>query len=389
MSRLAVLGGEPAFPGGLPFVRPSVPPLDRVTARLAPSYDRGMLTNGPLVRQFEHACAERLGVPHVVAVSSCTTGLMLVVQALAAPGRRVLMPSFTFSATAHAATWAGAVPAFAECDPDTFLLDPAALDAVGDASLVMATHTFGAPCDPTTVVPRAGVPVVFDAAHAFGSSHGGRAVGGFGAAEVFSLTPTKPLVAGEGGLVATGDSALAERVREGRDYGNPGDYDTRFAGLNGRMTELHAAVGLESLASFDEHLARRRALADRYRTQLTGVPGVRLQRVAGDDHSTYKDLTVAVSAAEFGAGRDVLVDVLRAEGVDTRTYFSPPVHRQTAYGGRGTPPAGLPRTDRLASEVVSLPLWPDLPVAAVDRVASLVADVHVHAADLAGAGVPT
>ncbi len=246
----------------------------------------------------------------------------------------------------------------------------------------MATHTFGAPCDPTTVVPRAGVPVVFDAAHAFGSSHGGRAVGGFGAAEVFSLTPTKPLVAGEGGLVATGDTALAERVREGRDYGNPGDYDTRFAGLNGRMTELHAAVGLESLASFDEHLARRRALADRYRTQLAGVPGVRLQRVAGDDRSTYKDLTVAVSAAEFGAGRDVLVDVLRAEGVDTRTYFSPPVHRQTAYGGRGTPPAGLPRTDRLASEVVSLPLWPDLPVAAVDRVASLVADVHVHAADL-------
>jgi dTDP-4-amino-4,6-dideoxygalactose transaminase len=387
MRRLAVLGGEPAFPAGLPFVRPSPPPLERVGARLASSYDLGVLTNGPLVRGFEEATAERLGVAHVVATSSCTTGLMLAVQAVAERGKAVLMPSFTFSATAHAATWAGAVPAFADCDPGTFLLEEdVALDGAG---VVMATHTFGAPCHPSALEDRAreaGLPLVFDAAHAFGSTHRGRPVGGFGTAEVFSLTPTKPLVAGEGGLVATGDAALAETLRHGRDYGNPGDYDTSFAGLNGRMSELHAAVGLESLEDFDEHLARRRALADRYRRQLAGVPGVRMQQVDDGDRSTYKDLTVAVEPAAFGATRDDLVAALRAEGVDTRCYFSPPVHRQASYRGVGTPPGGLPRTDRLAAEVVSLPIWPDLPPAAVDRVAAVVAEVHQHAAELVGAG---
>jgi dTDP-4-amino-4,6-dideoxygalactose transaminase len=385
--RLAVLGGAPAFPDGLPFVRPSPPPLAQVAARLASSYDLGVLTNGPLVRELEEATAQRLGVAHVVATSSCTTGLMLAVQALAERGKTVLMPSFTFSATAHAATWAGAVPAFADCDPDSFLLDPA-LDLDG-AGAVMATHTFGAPCHPGTLeatAREAGVPLVFDAAHAFGSTHRGRPVGGFGTAEVFSLTPTKPLVAGEGGLVATGDGALAETLRHGRDYGNPGDYDTRFAGLNGRMSELHAAVGLESLARFDEHLARRRALAGRYRSQLAGVPGVRLQHVDEDDRSTYKDLTVAIEPDAFGATRDDLVGALRAEGVDTRCYFSPPVHRQASYRGVGTPPGGLPRTDRLAAEVVSLPIWPDLPVAAVDRVAAVVAEVHEQAGALVGVG---
>jgi len=385
--RLAVLGGEPAFPEGLPFVRPSPPPLDRVAARLASSYHLGVLTNGPLVREFEEATAERLGVAHVVATSSCTTGLMLAVQAVAERGKTVLMPSFTFSATAHAATWAGAVPAFADCDPDTFLLDPDVdLDGAG---AVLATHTFGAPCHPSALDRRArdaGVPLVFDAAHAFGSSHGDRPVGGFGTAEVFSLTPTKPLVAGEGGLVATDDGALAETLRHGRDYGNPGDYDTLFAGLNGRMSELHAAVGLEALDGFDEHLARRRALADRYRAGLAGVSGVRLQQVADGDRSTWKDMTVAIEPEAFGATRDDLGAALRAEGVDTRCYFSPPVHRQASYRGVGTPPGGLPRTDRLAAEVVSLPIWPDLPDAAVDRVVAIVADVHTQAGELAAVG---
>jgi dTDP-4-amino-4,6-dideoxygalactose transaminase len=390
VTRPAALGGEPAFPDGLPFVRPSPPPLDRVAARLAPSYDRGVLTNGPLVRELEEAAADRLGVPHVVAVSSCTTGLMLALQALVArgpePRRPVAMPSFTFSATAHAAVWAGAPPRFAECDPATFLLDlPAAAAAAYGAGVLVGTHTFGAPCRPSDLEDlgrAAGVPVLFDAAHAFGATHRGRPVGGFGAVEVFSLSPTKPLVAGEGGLVATRDRALAARVRDGRDYGNPGDYDTRFAGLNGRLSELHAAVGLESLARFDEHLARRTAVADRYRAALAGVPGLALQAVDPADTSTWKDLTVAVDPARFGTGRDALVAALRAEGVDTRCYFSPPVHRQAAYRLGGAPPADLPCTDRVAGRVVSLPIWPDLPLAAVDRVAGAIAAVHDHAGEL-------
>jgi dTDP-4-amino-4,6-dideoxygalactose transaminase len=391
MTRPALLGGPPAFPDGLPFFRPATPSLERVTARLAPSYDRGVLTNGPLVRQFEAEAAERLGVPHVVAVASCTAGLMLVFQALSRPGTAAVMPSFTFSATAHAARWAGAVPRFAECDVATCQLDVAdAADRLDGASLLIGTHVFGSPCTPEAVEKlgqSAGLPVVFDAAHGFGATRDGRPVGTFGDAEVFSLSPTKPMTSGEGGLVAIRDDALAERVRLGVDYGNPGDYDTLFAGLNARMSELHAAVGLESLVDLDAHLAIRRQLAARYAAALADVPGITPQLVDPRDASTYKDFTVVVDESVFGLDRDAVAAGLRAEGADTRPYFYPPVHRQHAYADLDTPE--LPVTDWVSDRVVSLPLWRDMPPAAVDGVVAALAGLSAHADEINSAASTT
>jgi len=392
MTRPALLGGQPTFPDGLPFFRPATPSLDRVQARLAPSYDRGMLTNGPLVRQFEAEAAARLGVPHVVAVSSCTAGLMLVLQALSRPGTAVVMPSFTFSATAHAARWAGAVPRFAECDPATCQLDVAdAATRLDGASVLVGTHVFGSPCTPEAVEElgrSAGIPVLFDAAHGFGALRDGRPLGSFGAAEVFSLSPTKPMTSGEGGLVAIRDDDLAERVRLGVDYGNPGDYDTLFAGLNARMSELHAAVGLESLVDLDAHLAVRRELAARYTAALGDVPGITPQQVDPRDASTYKDFTVIVDEDVFGLDRDAVAAGLKAEGADTRPYFYPPVHRQQAYADLDTPE--LPVTDQVAGRVISLPLWRDMPDDAVDAVVAALVRLGAHADAVAAAlGTPS
>jgi dTDP-4-amino-4,6-dideoxygalactose transaminase len=297
------------------------------------------------------------------------------------------MPSFTFSASAHAVAWNGIAPRFVECTADTFQAD---LDDVAGhldgAGAIMVTHVFGAPCRPVDVErlgAGAGIPVVFDAAHALGTLHCGRAIGGFGDAEVFSLTPTKLVVAGEGGLVATHRDDVAEALRVGRDYGNPGDYDTRFVGLNARLSELHAALALESLAELDSHLEIRRELAAHYVRLLAEVPGVRVQRVEDTDVSTWKDFTIAVDREAFGVSRDALVVALRADGIDTRNYFDPPAHRQQSHAAAADRP--LPVTERVAKEVVSLPLYRSLRAADVERVVEVIAAVRAQASAVAAA----
>jgi dTDP-4-amino-4,6-dideoxygalactose transaminase len=387
MRRPAAIGGEAAFGEGMPFFRPAKPPMEKVVERLRPSYESGMLTNSRLRAEFEETVSERLGGAHVIAVSSCTAGLMLVTQALATPGTEVAMPSFTFSATAHAAMWAGTTPRFTECSVTSCQIDVVdAAKRLENASLLVGTHVFGAPCRPEEVEElgrQAGIPVLFDAAHGLGGLHGDRPLGTFGDAEVFSLSPTKVVVAGEGGLVATRNPELAERIRLGVDYGNPGDYDTRFAGLNARMSEFHAATGLCSLDELDAHLAIRRELAGSYGAALAEVPGITMQHVDEGDQSTYKDLTVIVDENEFGVDRDTLGKALKADGVDTRPYFWPPVHRQQAYAHLDT--GELPATDWVSSRVISLPLWRDMPAGSVERVVEVLAGIHAHAGEVAEA----
>ncbi|MDQ4129497.1 MAG: DegT/DnrJ/EryC1/StrS family aminotransferase, partial [Actinomycetota bacterium] len=373
------------FPGGLALVRPSLPDTAGVAARLRQVLDSGILTNGPTVAALEEAVCGYLGVGHVVAVSSCTSGLMLVLQAVGTPGQ-VTMPSFTFAAGAHAVRWAGGQPSFADVDPLTLTLDPQ--DAAGrmnGAAALFATHLYGTPCDVERLEALAateGVPLLFDAAHALGSRRQGRLVGGFGTAEVFSLSPTKVTVAGEGGLIATNDRALAEACRLGRDYGNPGDYDCLFPGLNARMSELHATVALASLAGLDERVAHRAALAGQVRERLSGLVG--FPEVAAGDTSTYKDLTILVDADRFGLSAPELAAALRSEGIDTRRYYHPPVHRQKAYAHL-VPSRPLPVTDQVAEQVLTLPLWSHMESTAADRMADAVERIGAHATRVRGA----
>lgn len=383
----AMLGGPPAFPDGLPLVRPTIDDPEALIAALGRVVDSGMLTNGAQVRQLEEAVGERLGT-EVVAVSSCTAGLMLVLQALGATGR-VVLPSFTFSASAHAVVWAGGAVDFADVEAERGTLDPNGLgELLAGASAISATHIYGTPCEVEALerlAGDAGIPLVFDAAHALGSARNGVPVGRFGVAEVFSLSPTKVVVAGEGGLVATTDRALADTLRMGRDYGNPGDYDTRFPGLNARMSELHAAVALSSFARLDEHVARRGELVDRFEATIAGVPGLRVVRPADGDTSTFKDLTVVVDQHAYGLEAAGLQRALKAEGIDSRRYYHPPIHGQAAYAERWRTPRPLPVTDELARSVLSPPLWSHMSEATIERVASAVVEIHRHAAEIAAA----
>lgn len=375
----AFRGGSPAFPEGMPFMRPSVPDQEAIVERLRSILASGMLTNGPFVRELEDRAAEYLGVRHCVAVSSCTAGLMLVLTADLSGD--VVLPSFTFAATAHAAAWNQLRPVFADVDAGTLTLSPEAAErAMGvRTSVIMATHTFGTPCEVeelSSLARSSGVKLVFDAAHAFGSRRDGVPVGGFGDAEVFSLSPTKVMVASEGGLIATNNDVLAERCRIGRDYGNPGNYDCLFVGLNARMSEIHAAFALASMDGLDERIDRRNELAAMYKQALGNVPGISFPTVAESDRTTYKDFTILVEGSEFGMDAAELVGALAAEGIQTKRYYAPPVHTMQAYRSVAGKNGALPITDWAAKRVLTLPLWSSMEGPELLGVAAAVRRIH-------------
>jgi dTDP-4-amino-4,6-dideoxygalactose transaminase len=365
----------PAFPKLLPIVDPEGVPGEEFLEEVRGILASKQLTNGAYVRKFEEAAAEYLGVTHCVAVSSCTAGLLLVLKALDLGGE-VILPSFTFHATAHAVVWNGLTPVFADCDAKTFCVAPEAVRAQVSSrtAAILAVHLFGNPAAVTElegIAAELEISLIFDAAHAFGSSSHGKRVGGFGTAEVFSFSPTKLVVAGEGGLVATRDAALAEKLRAARNYGDAGNYNPEILGLNARMSEINAAMALHGLAGLDARIERRNEIRLRYERNLRDVAGIRFQEVSEGGRSTFKDFSVIVHEKEFGHSRDWLVELLHRENIGARKYFSPAVHWQKLYSvmwdGRA-----LPVTDLVSDGVVSLPIYSLLSDESVDKVCEVI-----------------
>jgi dTDP-4-amino-4,6-dideoxygalactose transaminase len=365
----------PAFPKLLPIVDPEGVPGEEFLEEVRGILASKQLTNGAYVKKFEEAAAQYLGVAHCVAVSSCTSGLLLVLKVLDLRGE-VILPSFTFHATAHAAVWNGLTPVFADCDARTFCVAPHAVRAQVSSrtAAILAVHLFGNPAavlELGEIAAELQVPLLFDAAHALGSSTGGRRIGGFGTAEVFSFSPTKLVVAGEGGLIATRDAGLAEKLRAARNYGDAGNYDPEILGVNARMSEMHAAMALRGLAGLDGRIERRNEIRTRYERNLEDVAGLRFQWVSEGGHSTFKDFSVIVDEKEFGHSRDWLLELLRLENIGARKYFWPPVHRQKLYRAQwdGRP---LPVTDLVSNGVVSLPIYSSLADESVDKVCEVI-----------------
>lgn len=380
--RPAVLGGRPAFPEGLRLLRPSLPAFETVRPELERAFASGILTKGPTLADYERRLAEHLGTRHAVAVSSCTLGLMLVLDGFG--GGEAIMPSFTFMATAMAALRSGLTPVFADIRHDTWCLDARrAEEAITPHTrVIMPVHLFGNPADSAAfedLSRRTGIPVVYDAAHGFGALEQGRPVGGAGLAQAFSTSPTKLLITAEGGVVATDDDEVAARIVVGREYGNDGDYDVVHPGVNARLSELGAALGTASLDQLEQEASRRNRLAAVYRDALAGLDGIGFQTVAPGNRSSYKDLSVRLGRG-FGLSRDALAAALTVEGIQTRAYYVPPAHRLTALAAsRARFEPLLPETNALADEVLTLPMYGSLTEAHVERVGEAVLAVHAQA----------
>jgi len=365
----------PAFETMLPIVDPEGLPGEEFLEDVRKIVASKQLTNGKYVRKFEEEAAAYLGVKHCVAVSSCTSGLLLVLRCLNLQGE-VVLPSFTFHATAHAVAWNGLKPVFADCDANAFCVDAAAVreQITARTAAILGVHVFGNPApvkELQEISERLGIALVFDAAHAFGSKSECKCVGGFGTAEVFSFSPTKLVVGGEGGLIATHDARLAKQLRAARNYGDAGNYDPELVGINARMGEINAALALRGLGSVDGRIARRNQIRKRYERNLRDVAGIRFQRVAEGGLSSFKDFSVIVDERAFGQTRDGLMSELRRNNIDTRKYFSPPVHVQRLYREvwDGRP---LPVTEEISSGIVSLPIYSSLTDASVDTICGVI-----------------
>jgi dTDP-4-amino-4,6-dideoxygalactose transaminase len=379
----AVLGGVPAFQSKINIVRPVMPDFSEMADSVQGILRSGMVTKGEHLKRFEQAVREHIGVRHAIAVSSCTSGLMLTYRGLGLTGD-VVVPSFTFMATVSALVWSGLRPVYADVDPGTTNLDPAAAEAAitPQTSAIVAVHNFGNPAEIDAlqdVANRHNLKLIFDSAHGFGALYQGQPVGGQGDAHVFSLSPTKLLITGEGGIVSTNDDALAEKIIMGREYGNSGSYDSAFAGLNARMPEFNAVLGLRSLARLEDAACTRNHAAEMFHEMLGILPGVEFQEVRAGNRCSYKDFSATFDPDRFGLTRDELGQALAAENIDTRKYYEPPVHRQTAYQHfyDGRP---LPNTEWLARNSLSFPMWSNMEPQVVTSICQAVQRIYQNRA---------
>jgi dTDP-4-amino-4,6-dideoxygalactose transaminase len=361
LNDLAVFGGRPCFECPLHVGRPHIGSREALQRRLDDLLDRRWLTNdGPYVHEFEARLADYVGVEHCVATCNATLALQIVARAMELTGE-VILPSLTFVATAHALVWEGLTPVFCDVDSRTNTLDPDAVEGlIGEHTAgIVGVHLWGTPCDVeklSTLAEAHGLRLMFDAAQAFGCSHGGRMIGGFGDAEVFSFHATKVLNSFEGGAITTNDARLAERARLMRNFGFADVDQVESLGTNAKMTEVAAAMGLTSLESLDTFIDANRANFNAYREGLGDLPGLSLRVHSGEEKRTYHHVVVDVDAERAGISRDLLHRVLHAENVLARRYFYPGAHRAEPY--RSTlPGAGsrLPVTESIVEGTLAFP----------------------------------
>lgn len=373
---LALLGGSPLFSEVLHVGRPAVGSRRVLLERIEGMLDRRWFSNdGPLVREFEQAIAEYVGVRNCVAMCNATVALEAVGRALRLEGE-VIVPAYTFVASAHAFSWQGLVPVLADIDDRSHNIDPEQIESLVTprTSAILAVHLWGRPCAMAQiegVAKRHGLAVIYDAAHAFACSSGGRMIGGNGSCEVFSFHATKFLNSFEGGAVVTNDDELASRLRRIRNFGFARWDDVVELGTNGKMTEVCAAMGLTSLESIDELIAANKRNWNAYRLALADLPGVSVLEYPTDERCNFQYVVVEIDSGKAALNRDEVMAVLHAENVLARRYFWPGVHRMAPYSEAGSV-RRVSNTEAVAGKVLVLPTGQAVDPGVAARISELI-----------------
>lgn len=383
---LAIFGGTPAFDKTLHVGQPNIGNREKFLERVDDILERRWLTNaGTYVTQFEQRIAEIANVEHCVAMCNATVGLEIAIRALELKGE-VIVPSFTFIATAHVLEWQGITPVFCDIDARTHTLDPARVEELitERTSGIIGVHLWGRPCEVdelSEIAARRNLKLLFDSAHAFGCSYKGRMIGNFGDAEVFSFHATKFINSLEGGAVVTNDANLAQQLRLMRNFGFTNYDRTDSIGLNGKLNEVSAAMGLTNLENMDALVDTNRRNHQQYQTELAGLAGVSFARYDERERSNYQYVVLEIDESETSVTRDQLLQVLHRENVLARRYFYPGCHRMAPYR-QLYPNLSLPQTELVTERVLTLPTGQAITPEVISSVCAIIRTVVDNAGEV-------
>jgi dTDP-4-amino-4,6-dideoxygalactose transaminase len=372
----------------IPLVKPHLPNLDDIESQIRSMLESGRLTNfGNFSKLLESRICEYLGVKYAICVSNATAGLIILLNSLP-KGSEVIVPSFTFLPTVQAVLWNSLIPVFVDIDSSYTISPSEVVSLLSDrTSAILGVHAFGNPCNINeleNISRQRGIKLFFDSAHAFGTKYSTKHVGGFGDAEVFSFSVTKLLPCGEGGVITSNSKEICKLLLDRRNYGfTSGSNDSENLGLNGKMTEFSAILGLwgldydeDGIRRIDKHISKRNEIAKKYIDRLGNLSGLNLQKIRTEDTSTYKDFTIAIDSSVFGTNRYKVKEELRKRGVETTSYFSPAIHQMTYFKQKSEiKKTNLQHTNLVESRILSLPMYFDLSDEDLEYVISAIEDL--------------
>lgn len=358
---LAILGGQPIFKSPVHVGGPNQVNSTRLLTRISDILDSNQLTNrGPFVQRLENDIAQLLGVKHCISMCNGTVALEIAERALGLKGE-VIVPSFTFVATPHSLQWQEITPVFCDISPETHNIDPDKVEQLitPKTSAILGVHLWGRPCEIerlADIAQRHNLKLLFDASHAFSNSHGRTKIGNFGDAEIFSFHATKFVNCFEGGAVVTNNNELANRIRLMQNFGFEGLDTVNHIGINGKMNEISAAMGVTSLEMLDIFLNINKINYHLYRKLLDTIEGISLISYNPLEDCNYQYVALEIDETAFNLSRDMLVSILRKELIYARRYFYPGCHNMEPYKSY-FPNSNLllPETEKLSHKIMCLP----------------------------------
>ncbi len=358
--------------------QPTLPDLQEFIPYLEKIWNSKILTNnGPFHQQFEKELAKFLGVPYISLFVNGTLALITALQVLKITGEVITTP-FSFVATSHALWWNNIKPVFADIEKETFTLDPKRIEAAvtPKTTAILSVHVYGNPCrieEIQNIADTYGLKVIYDAAHAFGVKYKGNSVLNFGDMSVLSFHATKVFNTFEGGAIVCHDEKTKQNIDDLKNFGFRGETTVVAPGINAKMNEVQAAMGLLQLKYIKQVIAKRKEITRQYREQLRIIPGISLMEDQPGVEHCYAYFPIFVNEKEYGISRDHLYNTLKEHGIHGRRYFYPLISQFPTYRGLESARAGkMPVAEKITEEVICLPIYPDLEMGKIHLICQLV-----------------